>query len=59
MMPKKSNPKFQILKDQITTWANRAEMARKQGSADLVRQALEHKSKYEDELAKLQEFEDE
>lgn len=32
-------------------------MARQAGNDDLVQQALEHKRRYEDQLAKLQEFE--
>ena len=46
------------LKAQIQTWANRAEMARKQGNSDLVEKALEHKREYENRLAKLQEFDE-
>ena len=57
-MPKKDDSKFQLLKEKITTWGNRAEMARKQGNAELVEQALEYKRKYENELARLQEFEE-
>jgi|JYMV01.1.fsa_nt_gi phage shock protein A len=44
------------LLDRIRTWSNRAEMAKLKGDLDLVTQALEHKRNYEDELAKLQEF---
>lgn len=49
-------PTKQELKDKINTWANRAQMARAQGSEDLVQQALEHKRRYENDLAKLEEF---
>jgi phage shock protein A len=40
-------------KKQVSAWHNRAEMARKQGNDDLVRQALEQKRKYEKLLAEL------
>lgn len=53
----KENSKYQVLKKQINAWSNRAAMAKQQGSDDLVRQALDQKRKYENELAKLQEFE--
>ena len=56
-MPDKKDSQSQRLKDQIKTWKNRAEMARQQGMDDLVQQALEKKRLYENELAKLQEFE--
>lgn len=56
-MPDKDDSKFKRLKDQIKAWKNRAEMARKHGYDELVQQALEHKRHYENELAKLQEFE--
>jgi phage shock protein A len=49
--------KSQLLKDQIRAWDNRAKMARQQGMDDLVRQALEHKRKFENCLAQVQEFE--
>lgn len=51
-------PTSQQLKEQIRIWQVRAEMAQKQGNDDLVQQALERKKQYENELAKLQEFED-
>ncbi|CAN5383941.1 hypothetical protein BH10CYA1_BH10CYA1_52170 [soil metagenome] len=56
-MPVPEESKSQVLKGQITTWGNRAEMARKQGNDDLVQQAMARKRQYENELAKLQEFE--
>ena len=56
-MPDEGNSQLQDLKDKIKTWANRAEMARKQGQSELVQQALDRKRDYENALAKLQEFE--
>lgn len=41
----------------IKTWATRAEMARQSGQDELVEEALKHKRQYENELARLQEFE--
>lgn len=46
--------KISQLKDKIRTWTNRAEMARQQGSGDLVKKAREHKHQLENELAKVQ-----
>jgi phage shock protein A len=48
--------RIQHCRDQIQTWDNRAAMARQQGREDLAQQALEHKRKYEDKLARLEEF---
>lgn len=56
-MSSAAQSKKQELRERIKTWSNRAEMARQQGNMDLVEQALEHKRKYENELAKLQENE--
>lgn len=42
------------LKDRIDTWLNRARMAHRQGMDDLVRQALEHRHKYQVELAGIE-----
>lgn len=56
-MPIPEDSKIQIIKRQIEAWKNRAAMARQQGCDDLEKQALDHKKKYENELAKLQEFE--
>jgi phage shock protein A len=56
-MSANENPKLKAFKDQIKTWSNRAEMARQQGNDELVELALERKRQYENELAKLQEFE--
>ena len=52
------NDKSQIegIKGQISAWNNRANMARQQGNAELLQQALERKVFYENELAKLQEW---
>jgi phage shock protein A len=58
-MPQEEPSKFQKLRDQIETWKNRAAMARQAGRDELVQQAMEHKRRYENELAKLQEFEEE
>ncbi len=49
--------KSQRLKDQIRAWGNRAAMAQKQGMDDLAKEALDKKRYFENELAKLQEFE--
>jgi hypothetical protein len=54
----RESAKHKELKEQIEAWSDRAEMARKQGDTDLVRQALEHKRRCENELARLQEFEE-
>jgi phage shock protein A len=51
------NSRQQELKRQVDAWKNRAEMARKMGNVELVDQALERKRHFENELAKLQEFE--
>lgn len=56
-MPIPEDSKMQKIKKQIETWNNRAEMARQQGYAELTQQALDRKRQWEDELAKLQEFE--
>jgi|688.fasta_scaffold326844_2 phage shock protein A len=56
-MPDEEHTQAQDLKDKIKTWENRAEMARKQGNGELVKQALDRKRGYENALAKLQEFE--
>ena len=55
-MPDEGNSYLQDLKDNIRMWANRPEMARKQGQSELVQQALDRKRDYENALAKLQEF---
>lgn len=56
-MPIPEDSKLQKIKDQIEAWNNRAAMARQQGKTDLEQQALERKKQYENELARLQEFE--
>ena len=56
-MANEEHTQIQDLKDKIKTWGNRAEMARKQGNGELVKQALDRKRDYENALAKLQEFE--
>lgn len=56
-MPNPEDSQLQRIKDQIETWNNRAAMARQQGMTDLEQQALERKKQYENELARLQEFE--
>lgn len=48
--------KIERLKEQIAAWGNRAQMARQQGNEELMRQALMRKRQYENELARLQEF---
>lgn len=55
-MPSKLSKNELIAK--IKTWKNRAEMAQKQGNADLAEKALEYKIECENELARLEEFED-
>jgi phage shock protein A len=45
------------IKGQIATWANRMAMAKQQGNEELIKQALERKQSYENQLARLQEFE--
>lgn len=59
MGPSNSKLTKEELKELIKTWGTRAEMARKQGNQDLVRQALERKQQYENELARRQEFDEE
>ena len=56
-MPDEEHTQAQEIKDKIKTWGNRAEMARKQGNGELVKQALDLKRDYENAPAKLQEFE--
>jgi phage shock protein A len=56
-MPNEEYSQAKDLKDKIKTWANRAEMARKQGNDELLKQALDRKRDYQNALAKLQEFE--
>jgi hypothetical protein len=56
-MTNPEDSKLQTIKGQIEAWKNRAAMARQQGLSDLEEQALEYKKMYENELAKLQEFE--
>ena len=48
-------PKYskEELKAKISIWQNRAYMAQQQVNHDLVKQALEHKHKYEQLLAAL------
>jgi phage shock protein A len=45
------------IRGQIATWANRMAMAKQQGNEELLKQALERKQSYENQLARLQEFE--
>ncbi len=56
MTPQENSRQKEELIRQAKTWTNRAEMARKMGNIELVDQALERKRHYENELAKLQEF---
>jgi phage shock protein A len=52
-----SESNFQHIRDQITTWGNRAAMAKQMGNEQLAQQALDKKRQYENALARLQEFE--
>ncbi len=45
------------IKGQIAAWANRMAMAKQQGNEELLKQALERRQSYENQLARLQEFE--
>ena len=56
-MPEEKNSKLKDLKLKISSWGNRLEMAKMQGNDELIKTALEQKRKYQNELAKLQEFE--
>ncbi len=47
----------QEIKGQIAAWANRMAMAKQQGNDELIEQALNRKQSYENQLARLQEFE--
>ncbi|CAN5401225.1 hypothetical protein BH11CYA1_BH11CYA1_04490 [soil metagenome] len=55
-MPAENKSNIELIKGQISAWNNRAEMARQQGNDELMQQALERKRFYENELAKLQEW---
>ncbi len=57
IVPIPEDCKLEKIKKKIETWNNRAAMARQKGYAELEQQALEHKRDYENQLAKLQEFE--
>lgn len=45
------------IKGRIATWASRIAMAKQQSNEELIKQALERKQSYENQLARLQEFE--
>lgn len=47
----------QEIKGQIAAWTNRMAMAKQQGNDELIEQALKRKQSYENQLARLQEFE--
>ncbi|MFA7335809.1 MAG: hypothetical protein WC028_03410 [Candidatus Obscuribacterales bacterium] len=47
----------QEIKGQIAAWTNRIAMAKQQGNDELIEQALKRKQSYENQLARLQEFE--
>lgn len=62
-MPDERDSKFPIkhtaqeIKGQIAAWTNRMAMAKQQGNDELIEQALHRKQSYENQLARLQEFE--
>lgn len=58
-MPDKQQSNFGELRNRVQTWKNRAAMARQAGNAELEAEALQRARDYENEIAKLQEFEDE
>jgi phage shock protein A len=55
-MPDAEEPDLEDIRGKIRAWANRAEMAKQLGNAELVQQALERKRQYENALARIQEF---
>ncbi len=57
-MREEDGSKSQVLRGLIEAWKNRAVMAKQAGNEELVRKALERKRLCENELARLQEFEE-
>lgn len=61
-MADENDPKIPVrltaeeIRGQIAAWTNRVAMAKQQGNDDLIVQALKRKQSYENQLARLQEF---
>ncbi|HEY9717723.1 MAG TPA: hypothetical protein V6C69_09660 [Trichormus sp.] len=58
-LPQMKPSKFAKVREQIEVWRNRASLARELGKDELADLSLVRTRDYENELARLQEFEDE
>ncbi len=58
LLPRKEELTVEEIKNQISTWAVRAEMAEKQGRQDLVDSAMNYKAEYELKLRDFQQNDD-
>ncbi len=62
-MEDENDPKIPVrltaeeIRGQIAAWNNRIAMAKQQGNDELIEQAIKRKQSYENQLARLQEFE--